>query len=164
MAAVPPQALTEGAQGHLDQAGKRRLRLGALGHEHLAGARARELQDRPIAGDCARAGGLVYRAGSQAEKITWQGEIVPTISVFYGIQIMMYFYDRGKHNLPPIHAEYQVDEAVFLILDGEVISGDLPRKQTRLVQAWIELHRESLMVDWKLAVSGQEPYRIEPLH
>ena len=53
---------------------------------------------------------------------------------------------------------------MFSILDGEVISGDLPRKQTRLVQARIELHRDSLMVDWKLAVSGQEPFRIEPLH
>jgi hypothetical protein len=52
---------------------------------------------------------------------------------------------------------------VFSILDGEVISGGLPRKQTRLVQAWIELYQESLMIDWKLAVSGQEPLRIEPL-
>lgn len=65
---------------------------------------------------------------------------MPTISVFYGIQIMMYFYDQGKHNTPHIHAEYQDDEAVFSILDGEILSGTLPRKQTRLVQAWIELH------------------------
>lgn len=62
-----------------------------------------------------------------------------------------------------IHAEYQDDEAVFSILDGEVISGSLPRKQTRLVQAWIELYQESLLIDWKLAVTGQEPFRIEPL-
>ena len=53
--------------------------------------------------------------------------------------------------------------AVFSILGGEVISGSLPRKQTRLVQAWIELYQESLMIDWKLAVTGQEPHRIEPL-
>ncbi len=41
--------------------------------------------------------------------------------------------------MPHIHAAYQDNEAVFSILDGEVISGSLPRKQTRLVQAWIEL-------------------------
>jgi hypothetical protein len=76
---------------------------------------------------------------------------------------MMYFYDTGKHNLPHLHAEYQDDEAVFSILDGEIIAGSLPRKQRRLVQAWIELYQESLMVDWKLAVSGREPFRIEPL-
>ena len=52
---------------------------------------------------------------------------------------------------------------MFSILDAEVISGSLPRKQTRLVQAWIELYQESLMIDWNLAVTGQEPLRIEPL-
>ena len=88
---------------------------------------------------------------------------MPTISIFYGIQIMMYFYDNGKHNMPHIHAEYQDEEAVFSILNGEMLSGSLPRKQTRLVQAWIEIYQESLMIDWKLAVSGQEPFHIEPL-
>lgn len=88
---------------------------------------------------------------------------MPTIPIFYGIQIMMYIYDNGKQNIPHIHAEYQDDEAVYSILDGEVISGSLPRKQTRLVQTWIELYQESLLIDWKLAVAGQEPFRIEPL-
>jgi len=88
---------------------------------------------------------------------------MPTISIFYGIQIMMYFYDTGKHHVPHIHAEYQDDEAVFSILDGEELSGSLPRKQKRLVQAWIEIYQESLLINWKLAVSGQEPHRIEPL-
>jgi hypothetical protein len=32
-----------------------------------------------------------------------------------------------------------------------------------LVQAWIEIHREELMVDWELAVNGEEPFRIAPL-
>ncbi len=40
---------------------------------------------------------------------------MPTIAIFYGIRIMMYFYDSGKHNLPHIHVEYQDDEAVFSI-------------------------------------------------
>jgi len=46
---------------------------------------------------------------------------------------------------------------------GEIFAGDLPRKQFRLVQAWIELHRDELMADWKLAVSGENPYKIAPL-
>ncbi|MSP96421.1 MAG: DUF4160 domain-containing protein [Betaproteobacteria bacterium] len=29
----------------------------------------------------------------------------------------------------------------------------------RLVQAWIELHRDELMADWDLAVSGENPTR-----
>jgi hypothetical protein len=40
---------------------------------------------------------------------------------------------------------------------------NLPRKQLRLVQAWIELHRDELMADWELAVNGEEPYKITPL-
>ena len=59
---------------------------------------------------------------------------MPTISIFYGIQIMMYFYGNTQHHTPHIQAEYQDDEAVFSILDDEVISGSLPRKQTRLVR------------------------------
>jgi hypothetical protein len=33
----------------------------------------------------------------------------------------------------------------------------------RLVTAWVEIHRDDLMADWELAVSGQQPYKIEPL-
>jgi len=30
---------------------------------------------------------------------------MPTISMFYGILIRMFFHDTGKHHLPHIHAE-----------------------------------------------------------
>jgi hypothetical protein len=33
----------------------------------------------------------------------------------------------------------------------------------KLVQAWIEIHMDELMVDWELAVNGEEPFRIAPL-
>jgi hypothetical protein len=29
--------------------------------------------------------------------------------------------------------------------------------------AWIELHRDELLADWKLAVGGNKPFRINPL-
>jgi hypothetical protein len=35
--------------------------------------------------------------------------------------------------------------------------------QLRLVQAWIELHRDELMANWELAVNGENPYKIDPL-
>lgn len=31
---------------------------------------------------------------------------MPTISMFYGIIIYMFFYDNKKHKLPHIHASY----------------------------------------------------------
>lgn len=88
---------------------------------------------------------------------------MPTISMFYGIIIAMYFYDDERHKLPHIHAKFQGQEASFSILDGSVLSGEIPTAKTRLVQAWIEIHRESLLADWELAVNGQQLFAINPL-
>lgn len=88
---------------------------------------------------------------------------MPIISMFYGIIIRLYLLDNKHHNLPHIHAKYAEFEASIGIGDGEILSGELPRKQTRLVQAWIELHRDELMADWEIAVSGENPYKIAPL-
>ncbi len=52
---------------------------------------------------------------------------------------------------------------VFSIGDGELLAGSIPPSKARLVQAWIEIHREELMADWQLAVAGQQPHKIEPL-
>ncbi|WP_461548942.1 DUF4160 domain-containing protein [Sphaerotilus sulfidivorans] len=65
--------------------------------------------------------------------------------------------------MPHIHARYAEFEASLGIAEGDVLAGELPRKQLRLVQAWIELHRDELMADWELAASGELPYKIDPL-
>ena len=88
---------------------------------------------------------------------------MPTISMFYGIIIRMYALDNKQHDLPHIHVEYAEAEAVFQIPDGELLEGMLPNKQYKLVQAWMVLHADELMADWKLAISGSTPYKIEPL-
>ncbi len=88
---------------------------------------------------------------------------MPLISTFYGIIVRMYFFDNQQHHLPHIHVEYQGDAAVFSVDAGDVIQGVLPRKQLRMVQAWIEIHRDELLADWQLAVNGEEPARIPPL-
>ncbi len=46
---------------------------------------------------------------------------------------------------------------------SEVLASELPRKQLRLVQAWIELHRDELMADWELAISNENRYKITPV-
>lgn len=88
---------------------------------------------------------------------------MPTISMFYGIIITLYFFDDERHHLPHIHAKYQGQDASFSILDGAVLNGEIPLPKTRLVQAWIEIHREALLADWELAVNGQPPFAIDPL-
>jgi hypothetical protein len=83
--------------------------------------------------------------------------------MFYGILVRMYLLDTQHHNLPHLHARYAELEASINLADGEILAGELPRKQLRLVQARIELHREELTADWLLATSGQMPFRIPPL-
>ncbi|PQJ96158.1 DUF4160 domain-containing protein [Chromatium okenii] len=56
--------------------------------------------------------------------------------------------------------EYKI---VLAIPNGEILEGQLPNRQMKLLQAWIELHQDELMADWFLASSGQTPFKIDPL-
>ena len=88
---------------------------------------------------------------------------MPVISMFYGIIVSLYFQDNRRHHRPHIHVKYQEDEAVIAIPEGEVLEGTLPRGKMKMVLAWVEIHSDELMADWELAVSGQQPFKIEPL-
>ena len=88
---------------------------------------------------------------------------MPTISMFYGILIKLYFYDDKKHADPHIHAEYGEHQASIAIKDGQILAGSLPISKMKLVQAWIEIHREDLLADWKLAIEGETVFKIDPL-
>lgn len=88
---------------------------------------------------------------------------MPVISMFYGIIVSLYFQDDRRHHRPHIHVKYQNDEAVIAIPEGELLEGSLQQGKMKMVVAWIEIHRDELMADWQLAVSGQQPFKIEPL-
>jgi desulfoferrodoxin (superoxide reductase-like protein) len=88
---------------------------------------------------------------------------MPTISMFYGVLIRLFFHDTDKHHVPHIHADYQGEVAVYSIKDGCVLAGSIPPAKHKLVVAWIEIHQEDLMADWELAVNGQNPLPIRGL-
>ena len=88
---------------------------------------------------------------------------MPEISRFYGIIIRMFAEPDAPHHRPYFHAYYQDSAAVFGIDPVEVIGGDLPRAQRRLVEAWAEIHHAELATDWQLLQAGRAPLRIEPL-
>jgi len=73
------------------------------------------------------------------------------------------FEIKEKHHLPHIHVRYQSYRASVAIEDGVVFAGELPPRQLRMVQVWVDLHREELLADWELAKDGVEPFRIDPL-
>ncbi len=88
---------------------------------------------------------------------------MPTISMFYGILVSMFFRDNIQHHLPHIHVRYQGMKAAIAVEDGRVLDGQFPPRQLKMVQAWVEIHQDELYADWDLAVAGEEPYKIEPL-
>lgn len=75
----------------------------------------------------------------------------------------MYYLDMRRHKLPHIHVRYQDREAVVSIPDGDVLEGSLPKSKMRLLEAWIEIHRDELMADWDLASKGENVFKIDPL-
>ncbi len=62
-----------------------------------------------------------------------------------------------------IHAHFGEYENVISINDGEILTGDFLKKKLQLVQAWIEIHQDELMANWKLALEGEQFVKINPL-
>ena len=87
---------------------------------------------------------------------------MPTISMFQGILIRMYWKDNDRHKTPHFHAFYGDSEAVFSF-DGEIIAGSFPNKQTAFVKAWALMHEDELDANWRLALNGEQVFKIEPL-
>ncbi len=81
---------------------------------------------------------------------------MPEISRFEGIIITMYF---NEHNPPHFHANYNGIEAIFDLYEGSFIKGALPSRQSRLVLAWYELHKDELIQIW----NKKEFTKIKPL-
>jgi Domain of unknown function (DUF4160) len=85
---------------------------------------------------------------------------MPTISVFYGILIRMFFND---HAPPHFHARYGEYEATIDIETLLVIKGELPRRALDLAQEWAMIHRRELLENWQLCRENRLPAKIEPL-
>ena len=92
-----------------------------------------------------------------------RGKEMPTISMFFGILVSMYYFDNQRHKKPHIHARYQENEVVVEIPNGEVLEGDFPSGKMKLLQAWIEIHKDDLVANWHLASNGEAVFKIEPL-
>lgn len=85
---------------------------------------------------------------------------MPTISIFRGIRICMYWTD---HMPPHFHAFYGGDEILVSINELEVLEGEFPGKQLKMVLGWAAIRQDQLMDNWELAVKKQELFEIEPL-
>jgi hypothetical protein len=82
--------------------------------------------------------------------------------MFYGIIVRMYFAP-GEHNPPHFRVYYNEFKATIDIRTGELLEGDLPKRQKKLALAWAELHQDELMANWHLVMNGEDPFKIQPL-
>ncbi|MBK1693937.1 transcriptional regulator [Chromatium weissei] len=85
---------------------------------------------------------------------------MPTISMFYGILIQM-FWD--EHAPPHFHATYGEYKATIDIYALTIREGALPRRATQLVLDWTELHQAELIRNWELCRANHQPQPIAPL-
>ncbi len=83
---------------------------------------------------------------------------MPILSNFYGILIKMYF-QQAEHNPPHIHAIYGEYMGAIDIQTGELLEGDLPNRALKLVQEWLQVHRQDVLNIW----NTQQFKKIPPL-
>ncbi|MCD8218477.1 MAG: DUF4160 domain-containing protein [Clostridiales bacterium] len=87
---------------------------------------------------------------------------MPALSMFFGIIVRMQSEKGGKHNIPHIHAIYGDNEMV-VSLDGNILEGQFPNKQTKLLMAWMAIHEDELVANWELLQKGDGYFKIDPL-
>ena len=59
---------------------------------------------------------------------------------------------------------YYAEYSCIFDFDGNIIKGNIPKKQEKLVQAWIEIHKCELQELWKLAKDKKRIFKIKPLN
>ncbi|MEK6573264.1 MAG: DUF4160 domain-containing protein [Chloroflexota bacterium] len=85
---------------------------------------------------------------------------MPTLCIFDGIKILMYYRD---HLPPHFHAE-RAEEAAEIGIDPiMILEGGLSRTTRAKVFEWAAIHQAELRANWELARAGLPLRQIEPL-
>jgi hypothetical protein len=85
---------------------------------------------------------------------------MPTICIFQGIKILMYYRD---HAPPHFHAERAEEEAEVGIDPIVILEGELARPTRAKVFEWAAIHQAELRANWELARAGLSLLPIAPL-
>jgi hypothetical protein len=85
---------------------------------------------------------------------------MPTISIFYGIFIRMYY---DEHSPPHFHAYYEDFEIMIAIKTLEVLKGSFPPRALGMVVEWAFQYRKELQHNWDLAEKHFPLNKIKPL-
>ena len=75
----------------------------------------------------------------------------------------MFVERSGQYHEPHFNAYYQRAVASYGIDAIQMLAGQLPNRQQRLVEAWAELHIQELLDNWQRLQNDQPPVKIAPL-
>ncbi len=85
---------------------------------------------------------------------------MPTLAVFYGLTVTMYYRDHGQAHF---HVRYAEHDAKIALANLNVIDGDLPRRALKLIRKWADKHHDELEEAWRACQTGTGSQRIDPL-
>ena len=46
---------------------------------------------------------------------------------------------------------------------GEVLEGELPSKQLKMLEGWMAIHEDELKANWQMLENGEGYFKIDPL-
>ena len=76
-----------------------------------------------------------------------------------GIVIAMFYRDHAPPHFHAIYGEYEMT----VDIETGVIHGDFPKRAAGLVFEWLDLHKEELQEDWRMAEANRPLKKIAPL-
>ncbi|MGL5329485.1 MAG: DUF4160 domain-containing protein [Peptostreptococcaceae bacterium] len=85
---------------------------------------------------------------------------MPEICRFKGIRIFM---NTNDHNPPHIHAKYGEYECSIDINEIELLVGNMPNRQLKMIYGWMAEYQQDLLDEWYLAEQGEPLFAIPPL-
>ena len=58
-----------------------------------------------------------------------------------------------------------IREEVVLSIDGELLEGNpkFPKNKLKMLEVWMDIHKEELEANWQLLSRGEKYFRIDPL-
>lgn len=84
---------------------------------------------------------------------------MPEISRFLGIIIAMFYRDHSPPHFHALYGEYDITVEI----ESGIINGRFPKRALRLVFEWLELHKDELLENWRLAEERRPLNKIQPL-
>lgn len=106
---------------------------------------------------------LSHLTKSRPQNISEFSAFGPVLCALQGIIIGFGVSTRNAATTPLIFAQYAHQEVWMDVTSTHVVSGALPAAQAVLVQAWIELRRAELLMNWTHNRSTQKFFPIDPL-